>query len=52
MPILSKETCQDQIISSCSTSPYSFQNYAQASNALTKGVSPIIDSHDSIDGLD
>ena len=51
MPILSKETCQDQRIPSCSTSPYSLQNHAQASNNSIKGVSPIKDIHESIDGL-
>ena len=38
MPILSKETFQDQIIPSCSTSPYSLQNCAQASNAPIRNV--------------
>ena len=51
MPILSKETCQDQRIPSYSASPYSLQNYAQTSNTPLKGVSPIKDTHESIDGL-
>lgn len=48
MPMLSKETFQDQSISSCSTSSCSLQNYVQASNAPIKGISPIIDTHEYI----
>ena len=33
LPMLSKATCQDQRIPSCSTSPYPLQNCAQASSA-------------------
>ena len=52
LPMLSKATCQDQSIPSCSTSPYPLQNYAQASSAPIKNVAPIKATHESIDGFD
>ena len=51
LPMLSKATCQDQSIPSCSTSPYPLQNCAQASSALIKNVVPIKSTHESIDGF-
>ncbi len=50
-PMLSRETCQDQSIPSCSNSPYPLQNFVQASNALIKAIASIKTTHKSIDGL-
>ena len=50
--MLSKATCQDQSIPSCSTSPYPLQNCAQALSAPIKHVVPIKATHKSIDGFD
>lgn len=49
--MLSKATCQDQSISSCSTSPSLLQKCAQSSNTPTKNVAPIKTTLESIDGL-
>lgn len=50
--MLSKATCQDQIIPSCYTSPYPIQNSSQASSAPIKNFVPIKATHESIDGFD
>ena len=50
--MLSKATCQDQSVPSCSTSPHPLQNCAQASSASIKNVVPIKGTYESIDGFD
>ena len=49
--MLSQETCQDQSTPTCSTPPSPLPNYAQYSSAPMKGVVPIKDIHQSINGL-
>ena len=52
LPMLSKATCQDQSIPSCSTSPYPLQNFAQASNFRNKFFVYIKATLESIDVFD
>ena len=49
--MLFENPCQDQSIWSCSSSPHSLQNCAQALSSPIKGVAPIKFINESINGL-